>query len=86
MVKCKRELEQNFRKKEYKNMSEELIESLKLLKSLFDIKLKKQKQWDFLLCKEVWVHKIIINGTIVFVTEEDFNKLKLLGFECYTID
>ena len=89
MVKEKLELKQILREKEYKNIMKELdtelTESLKLLKSLFDIKLKKQKQWDFLLCQEVWVHKIIINGIIVFVTEEDFNKLKLLGFECYTI-
>lgn len=64
----------------------DLVDSLKLLNYLFRITLKKQKQWDFFLCKEVWVHKIIINDTIVFVTEEDFIKLSKLGFECITID
>ena len=66
--------------------NKELIESLKLLKSLTGMKLKKQKQWDFFLCKEVYVHKLIYGDTIIFVTEEDFEKLKLLGFECITID
>lgn len=63
-----------------------LEESLKLFKSLVNIKLKKQKQWDFFLCKEVWVYKIVFENTIIHVSEENFEQLKELGFECITID
>ena len=67
-------------------MEEQLKESLQLFNSLIGVKLKKQQQYDFLLCKVVWVHKLVIGETIIFLTEEDFNKLKILGFECITID
>ena len=63
-----------------------LEEGLDLLKSIIGIKLKKQKQYDFFLCKEVWVHKLIIGQTVVFVSEEDFIKLQNLKLECITID
>ena len=64
----------------------ELEESLKLFNYIVGIKLKKQRQYDFLICKEVWVYKIIIGDTIIFIAEEDYNKLSKLGFECITID
>lgn len=64
----------------------ELDESLKLFNYIVGVKLKKQRQYDFLICKEIWVHKIIIGDTIIFISEEDFEKLKVLGFECITID
>lgn len=64
----------------------ELDESLKLFNYIVGVKLKKQRQYDFLICKEIWVHKIIIGDTIIFISEEDFEKLKVLGFECITIN
>ena len=70
----------------FEKLDSELTKSLKLFSSLISIKLKKQKQYDFFLCKEVWVHKLIIGDTIIFVKEEDFEQLKILGFECITID
>lgn len=70
----------------FEKLDSELTKSLKLFSSLISIKLKKQKQYDFFLCKEVWVHKLIIGDTIIFVTEENFEQLKILGFECITID
>ena len=75
-------MEIELREKEYKN----ILEGLKLLSYKTGMKLKKQKQWDFFLCKEVYVHKLIYGDTIIFVSEEDFKKLQLLGFECITID
>lgn len=67
-------------------MEEQIKESLKLLIYKTGMKLKKQKQYDFLICQEVWVHKLIYGDTIIFLNEEEFNKLKELGFECITIE
>lgn len=67
-------------------MEEQLKESLKLFNYIVGVKLKRQKQYDFLICKEVWVNKIVIGDTIIFISEEDFNKLQILGFECITIE
>lgn len=67
-------------------MEEQINESLKLLIYKTGMKLKKQKQYDFLICQEVWVHKLIYGDTIIFLNEEEFNKLKLLRFECITIE
>ena len=71
----------------FKNVKlEDILESLKLFNYIVGVKLKKQRQYDFLICKEIWVHKIVIGDTIIFITEEDYEKLKLLDFECITID
>lgn len=75
-------METELREKEYKN----ILDAIKLLTYKTDMKLKKQKQYDFLICQEVWVHKLIYGDTIIFLNEEEFNKLKILGFECITID
>lgn len=69
-----------------KDLDTEILDSVKLLTYLMGIKLKKQKQYDFFLCKEVWVHKLIYGDNIIFLAEEDFEKLKKLNIECITID
>lgn len=75
-------METELREKEYKN----ILEGLKLLSYKTGMKLKKQKQYDFLICREVWVHKLVYGDTILFLNEEEFKLLKALGFECITID
>lgn len=75
-------METELRQKDYEN----ILDAIKLLSYKTDMKLKKQKQYDFLICQEVWVHKLIYGDTIIFLNEEEFNKLKILGFECITID
>ena len=74
-------METELRQKDYEN----ILDAIKLLSYKTDMKLKKQKQYDFLICQEVWVHKLIYGDTIIFLNEEEFNKLKILGFECITI-
>ena len=59
----------------------ELENAVEILKNHIEIRLIKEKQYDFFVCKEIDVFLIMVGCEKSYITKEDFEELQKLDIQ-----